>query len=818
MRGGILLATFLFVVLSLSLVGSSPEVLPQNISSQGSNWETTCEAGNCQTTLYSYEKYFLRNNKWEEIDENWHDCSSGGITTFCTQTYYFSVKADNQGNVAASRDGQQYAMRMNDVTGSSLIFNPVIDGSVLTYQDVVPGFVDVQYQYLPQKLKESIILKTPLRNLSEGDFNISFSRSGEGRFTFERPYICDAQLKCEYLNLFEEGETIKIQVPIRFLNSPRTVYPLVIDPTITLNNSFIAWNGHVSNTTIQADPPTQDYKRYDNPVTISLSNSSRGDLDWNVSSIPDNSIIKNATLAFVVSASSFPFNVSVMQMEKPSFGYANISSDCPNGNCQFYSDMGNGTEYNRSLVTTNSVLRNYTLSSQALTDLHNSLTSDIFSTGLVTDYNGTATLGSSTATKSSNRPVLIITHTYESYNLTYDANGNLIQGFNKYLEYDGWHRVSRVRQNNASGRIIEEYVYDHEGNRLKKVEYNIDSNNTNRTTYYLDDEFINVRITNGTQYNETYYYANDKILAMKDGAGNKVYYHPDHLGSTTLVTNQSGDAVEDNVYLPYGDIYSGSANSRYLFTGKEEDRGTGFDYFGARYYSSQFMHFLQPDVVKKVYDPQNLNPYAYVLNNPYKYTDPDGNSATPYHFIGSYNALRELGFDRIDSIKIAYASMQPDFNINNPDYYREGERYRDYHLAVEINNHDKETILKENAQKFTEAYNAGESDAGRYLHVFGDTIHQGGYPAGPDASTSDKINHFISDARIENIKITKENILNYLKDKDLTKSKDTKSDSTTSFQNSNKISSRSYSNLFGKKSENKKGCIFCSQSNKKGGK
>src|SRR3989338_5600606 len=154
------------------------------------------------------------------------------------------------------------------------------------------------------------------------------------------------------------------------------------------------------------------------------------------------------------------------------------------------------------------------------------------------------------------------------------------------LRKDGWHRVSRIRENNATGSIIEEYTYDHEGNRLVKTEYNIDAQGNNRTTFYASREFIHVRITNGTQYNETYYYLNDKLVAMKDGSGNKLYYHPDHLGSTTLVTNQSGDVVEDDVYLPFGEVYSGIADSRYLFTGKERDAGTGFDYFGARYYDA----------------------------------------------------------------------------------------------------------------------------------------------------------------------------------------------------------------------------------------
>ncbi len=168
---------------------------------------------------------------------------------------------------------------------------------------------------------------------------------------------------------------------------------------------------------------------------------------------------------------------------------------------------------------------------------------------------------------------------------------------------------------------------DHEGKRIKKIEYRNGNSSDNETTYYSNSkpaDFIQVRNASGI-FNFTYYYLNDKMIASKFQNGDKLYYHPDHLGSTTLVTNQSGDVVEDDVYLPFGAIYSGLADSRFLFTGKERDE-TGFDYFGARYYNPLFMHFLQADpIISDVYDPQNLNRYSYVLNNPYKYTDPTGN-------------------------------------------------------------------------------------------------------------------------------------------------------------------------------------------------
>src|SRR3989344_4725992 len=223
--------------------------------------------------------------------------------------------------------------------------------------------------------------------------------------------------------------------------------------------------------------------------------------------------------------------------------------------------------------------------------------------------------------------------TIQDYNLTYDANGNMIQGFGEYIEYDAWNRLSKIRNTNATGTVIAEYLYDHEGNRIKKIVYNSNGDGHNESTYYMNTrpaDFIQVINTNGTILNETYIYLQDKLIAKYDTQGEKFFYHPDHLGSTSLVTNESGDVVEDLLYLPYGDVLSGDEISRFTYTGQENDVESGFIDYGARQYNPQFARFLQCDKVKQnVYDPQLLNCYSYVRNNPYKYTDPTGNYISP---------------------------------------------------------------------------------------------------------------------------------------------------------------------------------------------
>jgi RHS repeat-associated protein len=69
-------------------------------------------------------------------------------------------------------------------------------------------------------------------------------------------------------------------------------------------------------------------------------------------------------------------------------------------------------------------------------------------------------------------------------------------------------------------------------------------------------------------------------------------------------------------------------NVRQKFTSKERDIETGLDYFGSRYYASMQGRFTSPDLIfisrRRLLDPQGINLYAYVRNNPLAYVDPNG--------------------------------------------------------------------------------------------------------------------------------------------------------------------------------------------------
>ena len=622
--------TSIFLLMSFTLVSlfvsaqpsqtSQTSIPLQSFTKIGSNFDTLCYDSVCTTKLYSYEKYFERNGVWETVDEDWHACENN----FCTNDYYFNATADNQGTVTANLNNQQLSFQLSNLLNSQLSFNPTIQGSVLTYENIVPN-VDLQYQYLPKKLKEEIVIKQPLINLVQDNFNISFTKLGDADFVVDKPYICENGGHCKYINYQINSNDVIIEIPASFLNNPNNTYPIIIDPSIVLNEVNIKWNGRVEEDS--SGDFGSVYVRTNNPKTLYLGSTTnggaRGDIDWNVGSIPDKSTILDATLRLFIENYTAPNFINITAMEKNSSQWPdNITA----GNLNFYTDMQNGTVYANASSTFpgSNFAYDFVFNQTGISAVQSALTSDAFSVGVDTDLAKKIDISGRDNANANQRPIIIINHTYREYNLTYDGNGNLIQGFGKYFYYDGFNRLKLVRLENSTGNKLSEYWYEPDGNRLKKIEWRNGNVSDNETTYYPFKEWVQVRNSSGI-FNYTYYYLNDKLVAHKAPDGKRYFYHSDHLGSTTLVTNESGDVVEDIAYLPYGVVYSGPTASRYLFTGKELDKETALEYFGARYYDPEFMHFVAPDsVISNVYDPQSLNRYVYVLNNPVKYVDPNG--------------------------------------------------------------------------------------------------------------------------------------------------------------------------------------------------
>ena len=109
--------------------------------------------------------------------------------------------------------------------------------------------------------------------------------------------------------------------------------------------------------------------------------------------------------------------------------------------------------------------------------------------------------------------------------------------------------------------------------------------------------------------------------------GTLYYVLKDHLGSASVVTDNSGNVVGDQRYYPFGEtrLNTGTLYTDKLFTGLREMASLGIYHYGARFYSPKLGRFLSADtIVPNPFHPQDYNRFAYVRNNPVRYVDPTG--------------------------------------------------------------------------------------------------------------------------------------------------------------------------------------------------
>lgn len=182
----------------------------------------------------------------------------------------------------------------------------------------------------------------------------------------------------------------------------------------------------------------------------------------------------------------------------------------------------------------------------------------------------------------------------------------------------------------------EYYVYDGNGQRLRKVSLTStpDQVITAKETLYVGH--LEIRRTLESTHHEMHLAEEDHTLRIMDelhciatysSQASTIYHLYDHLGSSTVDTDENGQLISQIEYYPYGGtaIYTGTpaaeAMKHYWYSGKEQDKMTGFYYYGARYYSSNLYRWLNPDPLGSV---DGLNLYAFVGGNPITYTDPSG--------------------------------------------------------------------------------------------------------------------------------------------------------------------------------------------------
>ena len=207
--------------------------------------------------------------------------------------------------------------------------------------------------------------------------------------------------------------------------------------------------------------------------------------------------------------------------------------------------------------------------------------------------------------------------------VVYDAAGNVTNdGGGNTPTYDAENRIST-----DDGYT---YYYDADGVRMEKT------NGSAGTMYWPGPggETLTETSLAGT-INEEYVYLNGERIARIDRPSGTVnYYFSNHLGSASVITSATGVIQEQMDFYPFGGVAysSGSDPNHYKFTGKERDTESGLDNFGARYFTSGLGRFMTPDWAVRPTavpyalfgDPQSLNLYTYVRNDPVTRADADG--------------------------------------------------------------------------------------------------------------------------------------------------------------------------------------------------
>jgi len=224
-----------------------------------------------------------------------------------------------------------------------------------------------------------------------------------------------------------------------------------------------------------------------------------------------------------------------------------------------------------------------------------------------------------------NQQMTLTTNQFALLGYVFDASGNVLaDGINTGCGSYAYTWNAEEQMSCAAGST---YTYDGDGARVEKT-----GGNAVTTLYWST---LAESGTNGTITSE-YIFAGSKRIARRDvSTGSVYYYFDDMLGSSSVVSTSSGALENESDFYPFGGenvVALNLTNQKFKFTGKERDTETGLDDFGARYYNYNMGRFQSPDWANKAEpvpysrldNPQTLNLYAYVENNPESAPDLDG--------------------------------------------------------------------------------------------------------------------------------------------------------------------------------------------------
>ena len=219
-----------------------------------------------------------------------------------------------------------------------------------------------------------------------------------------------------------------------------------------------------------------------------------------------------------------------------------------------------------------------------------------------------------------------------STTFSYDPNGNQTSGLGRTISYSSYNKPSSITQ---GARTIS-FLDDTEHQRFKQV-------TPEGATLYIAAFGVLAELSSpgasGQKWTD-YLSVGNAMVGMRviQTAAETIstrYFHTDHLGSISVITNENGVVQERLSYDAWGkrrnangaDDVTGSITSQTTrgFTGEEELSVSGLVHLNGRVYDPLLARFTSADTMtESPYDPQDWNRYSYVGNDPLAFTDPSG--------------------------------------------------------------------------------------------------------------------------------------------------------------------------------------------------
>ena len=196
-------------------------------------------------------------------------------------------------------------------------------------------------------------------------------------------------------------------------------------------------------------------------------------------------------------------------------------------------------------------------------------------------------------------------------------------------------------------------MYDGDGRRVAQTVNGV-------TTYFVGNHY---EVTNGVV--TKYYFAGATRLAVRTN-GTLSYMLSDHLGSTSLITNASGNVTSEMRYSAWGEVryQAGVTPTNYTYTGQYSNVSDfGLMFYGSRWYDGSLGRFAQADTIVPG-GVQGYDRYAYANNNPIRYTDPSGHSPRRSDYRNQIHANKMAESNRrgeaenlLDMLMLAFAGV-----------------------------------------------------------------------------------------------------------------------------------------------------------------